>query len=164
MFCYNLASDDPEGMKIHNKVCRKAKKLIESGDVYFVVGNNEILVNSLQRFASLIIQKSIKEGFCLAVTEGLWKGTPVVASNVGGIPSQITDGESGYLLEPHDHSGFANRIIHLLEHPKKAQQMGAQGREYVRNHFLITRLLSDYLDLMNDLLGNGKNNRFNHKK
>ena len=152
VFCYNTASDDPEGLRMYNKVQRKANKLVKSGDILFVVGNNEILVNSIQRFSSIIIQKSTKEGFCLAVTEALWKGTPVVASNVGGIPAQIKDGENGFLLEPKDLEGFADRIIHLLKNPGEAKNMGLKGQETVRQKFLITRLLSDYLHMLNALI------------
>jgi len=152
VFCYNTASDDPEGMQMYNKVQRKANKLIKSGDILFVVGNNEILVNSIQRFSSIIIQKSTKEGFCLAVTEALWKGTPVVASHVGGIPAQVEDGENGFLVEPKDLEGFADRIIHLLKNPAEAKNMGLKGQETVRQKFLITRLLSDYLHMLNAII------------
>jgi len=152
VFCYNLASDDPEGVQIYNKVHRQAKKLENNGDVLFVLGNNDILVNSIQRFSSIIIQKSIKEGFCLSVTEALWKGTPVVASNVGGIPSQIEDGKNGFLLEPKDTQGFAERIIYLLKNPHEREHLGHNARETVRKKFLITRLLSDYLDMLNSIM------------
>jgi len=152
LFCYNVASDDPEGMKMYYKVQRKANKLLKSGDILFVIGNNETLVNSIQRFSSVIIQKSTKEGFCLCVTEALWKGTPVVASNVGGIPSQIVDGKNGFLLEPRDNAGFAERIIHILKHPKEAKNIGENAKETVRKKFLITRLLSDYLYMLNAVL------------
>ena len=100
----------------------------------------------------MIIQKSIREGFCLAVTEALWKGTPVVASRVGGIPYQIDDGEDGFLVEPRDTEGFADRIIHLLQHPDEARAVGQAGKEKVRRKFLITRLLSDYLDMLNSVM------------
>jgi trehalose synthase len=152
VFCYNVASDDPEGMRIYNKVLRKANKLYKNGHILFVVGNNETLVNSIQRFSDVIIQKSTKEGFCLCVTEALWKGTPVVASNVGGIPSQIKDGENGFLLEPKDIDGFADRIIHLLKNPDDGKAIGQKGHETVRQKFLITRLLSDYLYMLNAIL------------
>ncbi len=152
VFCYNLASDDPEGMKMYTRIQRRAEKLVKKGDVLFIVGNNEILVNSIQRFSSVIIQKSIKEGFCLSVTEALWKGTPVVASNVGGIPSQIEDGQNGFLLEPKDNEGFAERIAHLLKNPDEAKNMGLKGHETVRQKFLITRLLSDYLYMLNSIM------------
>jgi len=152
VFCYNLASDDPEGMQVYTKIHRKAQKLVEGGNVLFVIGNNDILVNSIQRFSSVIIQKSIKEGFCLSVTEALWKAKPVVASNVGGLPSQIEDGKNGFLLEPRDFDGFAERIVHLLKNPQDAQNLGQHAKETVRQKFLITRLLSDYLDMLNSII------------
>ena len=152
VFCYNVASDDPEGMRMYNKVQRKANKFLKRGDIIFVVGNNETLVNSIQRFSSVIIQKSIKEGFCLCVTEALWKGTPVVASNVGGIPSQIKDGENGFLLAPKDTEGFADRVIHLLKNPDDGKAIGQKAKETVRQKFLITRLLSDYLYMLNSII------------
>ena len=152
VFCYNFATDDPEGLQMYNKVYRKAKKLTENGDVLFVVGNRDILVNAVQTFADVVIQKSTREGFCLAVTEALWKSRPVVASNIGGIPSQIQDGQSGYLLEPKDYQGFADRIVHLLKNPKEGQRMGENARESVRQKYLITRLLSDYLDMLNAVI------------
>jgi len=152
IFCYNVASDDPEGMRMYNKVLRKANKLYKNGHIIFVVGNNETLVNAVQRFSDVIIQKSTKEGFCLCVTEALWKGTPVVASNVGGIPSQIKDGENGFLLAPKDTEGFADRIIHLLKNPDDCKAIGQKAKETVRQKFLITRLLSDYLYMLNSII------------
>jgi len=137
---------------MYNKVYRKANKLAKRGDVIFIVGNNESLVNSIQRFSSVIIQKSTREGFCLAVTEALWKGTPVVASNVGGIPSQIEDGKNGFLLEPNDSEGFADRIVRILKNPAEGKRLGDNATETVRQNFLITRLLSDYLDMLNSIL------------
>ncbi|MFH1753280.1 MAG: glycosyltransferase, partial [Candidatus Omnitrophota bacterium] len=79
IYCYNLATDDPEGMKIYDRVYQKAKKYAEQGDVIFIVGNNELLVNAIQRFSTVILQKSTREGFALTVTEALWKAKPVVA-------------------------------------------------------------------------------------
>jgi len=152
MLCYNAASDDPEGLQMYKKVQRKGNKLLQDGEILLVVGNSETLVNAVQRHSRVIIQKSTKEGFCLAVTEALWKGTPVVASNVGGIPSQIEDGKSGFLLEPTDTEGFADRIVHLLKNPKTGRELGRMGKETVREKFLITRLLADYLDLINSVM------------
>jgi trehalose synthase len=152
VFCYNVASDDPEGMRMYNKVLRKANKLYKNGHIIFVVGNNETLVNAVQRFSNVIIQKSTKEGFCLCVTEALWKSTPVVASDVGGIPSQIEDGENGFLVAPKDTEGFADRIIHLLKNPDDGKAMGQKAKETVRQKFLITRLLSDYLYMLNSII------------
>jgi len=153
VFCYNVASDDPEGLRMYNKVYKKANRLVKTGEILFVVGNSETLVNAIQRFSNIIIQKSTKEGFCLCVTEALWKGAPVVASNVGGIPTQIEDGKNGFLLEPKDTEGFADRIIHLLNNPKEGENLGKQGKETVREKFLITRLLSDYLYMLNSIIG-----------
>ena len=152
VFCYNVASDDPEGMRMFDKVYKKAGPMVKTGDIIFVVGNSETLVNAIQRYSSVIIQKSTREGFCLAVTEALWKGTPVVASNVGGIPVQIEDGKNGYLLEPLDNNGFADRITHLLKNPKDREQLGQNAKETVRKKFLITRLLSDYLYMLNHVI------------
>lgn len=152
LFCYNLAPDDPEGVKIQSRVYRKAKNLAEKGDVLFVIGNNDTLVNAVQRLSTVIAQKSKKEGFCLSVTEALWKEKAVVATNVGGIPTQITDGENGFMVDPDDKEAFADRIIELLKKPKLCKAMGKKGRETVRKKFLITRLLTDYLDLFCDLM------------
>jgi trehalose synthase len=152
LFCYNLAPDDPQGVKIQSRVYRKSKKLAEKGEVLFVIGNNDTLVNAVQRLATVIAQKSKKEGFCLSVTEALWKEKAVVATNVGGIPTQITDGENGFMVDPEDTKGFANRIIELLKKPKLCGSLGEKGRETVREKFLITRLLTDYLNLFGDLI------------
>jgi trehalose synthase len=152
LYCYNLATDDPQGMEIYTRIRRKAAALVEKGDVLFVVGNNDILVNAVQRVSDVIIQKSTVEGFGLTVTEALWKRKPVVASNVGGIPLQIQDGQTGYLLEPNDYDGFAERIIDILKDPSHARDMGEKARRYVQENFLITRMLSDYLDLICELL------------
>jgi len=155
VLCGNMATDDPEGPRIYERVKGVAKELIERGDVVLVTdpaSSNYIFINALQRISSVIVQKSIKEGFCLAVTEALWKGTPVVASNVGGIPLQVIDGENGFLVESDDTQGFADRIIEILHNPDLAKEMGKNGKEIVRKNFLITRSLSDYLDLLTDLL------------
>ncbi|HDM90791.1 MAG TPA: glycosyltransferase [candidate division WOR-3 bacterium] len=151
VLCGSMAPDDPEGWAVLERVRRKAKKLVEKGDVILINSENSILVNVLQRVSSAVIQKSLREGFALVVTEAIWKGTPVVASNVGGIPLQIKDGENGFLVEPTDLKGFAERLIYLLKNPKPAKEMGKKGKEMARKNFLITRLLSDYLDLLNYL-------------
>lgn len=151
VYCYDMALDDPEGTSVYSKVYRKAKKLRERGDVVFVVGKNQILVNAIQRFSTVVVQNSIREGFCLAVTEALWKGKPMVATNVGGIPLQIRDGEESFLVEPYERGEFADRIVEILKNPSLAKEMGDKGKERVRKDFLITRLLSDYLDLLNDI-------------
>jgi trehalose synthase len=147
-----MASDDPEGMQIFEKVKRKAGKMLETGDIILITLEDNVLVNVLQRISNVIIQKSIREGFGLTVTEALWKGTPVVASNKGGIPLQVINEFSGFTLDPQDKEGFADKIIFMLENPEIAEQYGKNGREHVRKNFLTTRLLLDYLNLLKELL------------
>jgi trehalose synthase len=148
VLCGSMAPDDPEGWTIYAGVEAAAADLIATGDVILITEENNSLVNALQRASAVILQKSLREGFGLTVTEALWKERPVVASRIGGIPLQITDGETGYLVEPHDTGGFAGRVLAILDNPAESAVMGSRGREYVREHFLITRLLSDYLALL----------------
>lgn len=152
ILCGSMAGDDPEGIRIYEEVKRKANNLISKGDVILITFDNDILVNVLQRISAVIIQKSIREGFGLTVTEALWKETPVVASNVGGIPLQITDCKNGFLFESQDINGFANKIIEILHNPELSKEVAKRGKETVRENFLITRLLTDYLDLLSDIL------------
>jgi trehalose synthase len=152
ILCGSMATDDPEGYKIYERVKRKADKLIEKGDVILITSENNILVNVLQRVSSVIIQKSIKEGFGLTVTEALWKERPVVASNIGGITLQIKDGETGFLLEPDDFDGFSKRIIEIIKDKELAIELGRNGKEHVRKNFLVTRLIIQHLDLLNEVL------------
>jgi trehalose synthase len=152
VLCYNAASDDPEGLQMYKRVQRKGNRLLQTGEILLVVGNNEKLVNAIQKFSRVVLQKSTREGFCLAVTEAMWKGTPVVASRIGGIPSQIEDGRNGFLLDPMDLNGFADRIIHLLRHPKDGAELGQRARQTVREKFLITRLLADHLDVLDTVM------------
>ena len=152
ILCGSMAADDPEGTRVYESVKRKANSLIKNGDVILLTRESNILINVLQRISDVIIQKSLREGFGLVVTEALWKEKPIVASNVGGIPLQIKDGENGFLLEPEDTMGFAEKIIELLKKPALSREMGQKGKEIVRNKFLITRLLKDYLNLLNDVI------------
>jgi trehalose synthase len=151
VLCGSMASDDPEGWKIFERVEQKAKDLIANGDVILITSENSILVNALQKASHVVIQKSTREGFGLTISEALWKGTPVVTTNIGGIPLQVVDGENGFLVEVSDKRGFAERIVQLLKNPELAEEMGEKGKEIVRKNFLITRVISDYLDLLNDL-------------
>ncbi|MFQ5942522.1 MAG: glycosyltransferase [Anaerolineales bacterium] len=148
IFCYNMASDDPEGVRIYEHMGEVAASHLETGDVIFVRGDDPYLVNALQSSATVVLQKSTREGFGLVITEAMWKGRPVVASNVGGIPTQIVDGESGYLVDPYDLDGVAEIVVRLLEDETLADEIGANARERVRERFLITRHMVDYLDLM----------------
>jgi trehalose synthase len=152
VLCGSMATDDPEGLRIYERIKRKADRSIRRGDVILLNTENNTLVNSLQRKSAVIVQKSIREGFGLTISESLWKETPVVASNVGGIPNQIINGENGFLVDPHDINECANKIITLLQNPTLAQEMGTKGKETVRKNFLITRLIHDYLDMLSQML------------
>lgn len=153
ILCGSMASDDPEGIQIYDKVKQKAKNYTNNGDIILITSENNILVNALQRKSSVIIQKSIKEGFGLTVTEALWKETPVLASNVGGIPLQVKNENNGFLFDPQDIEGFAAKTIEILKNPDLSKELGKRAKESVRKNFLITRLLSDYLDLIGDITG-----------
>jgi trehalose synthase len=157
VLCGSMATDDPEGVKIFEKVKKKANRSIETGDVHLITSENNILVNALQRRSDVIIQKSIREGFGLVISEALWKERPVVASNVGGIPLQIVDGVNGFLVDPFNNEGFADRIVEIIKHPNIGKEIGKKGKESVRKKFLVTRLLSDYLDLMRDMFCDRRN-------
>lgn len=152
ILCGSMASDDPEGVKIYDKVKKKAKKYIENGEVILITLDNDILVNVLQRISKVIIQKSLKEGFGLTVTEAMWKKTPVIASKSGGIPLQIDHEVNGLLIDPSDMNGFVQGIIKLLKDQKYAARLGENARAKVSDNFLITRLLEDYLDLITKVL------------
>jgi trehalose synthase len=147
-----FATDDPEGHKILMSLQKKVDKSPFKNDIKLLVVDNAFLVNCLQRASAVVIQKSLKEGFGLTVTEALYKGTPVVASNVGGIPLQVIDGENGFLHNPHDLNGFSKSIIKLLKDEKLRATMGKAGKEHVKKNFLITRLMLDWLHLMNKVL------------
>ncbi len=135
------AQDDPEGFKVLEELREKAK---DDPDIHILLmSQNDIEVNALQRSADVVIQKSLKEGFGLTVAEALWKAKPVVASNVGGIPLQIKHKYSGLLC--HSVEGASFSIKQLLSSPEYARKLGANGREHIKNNFLITRHLRDYM-------------------
>ena len=146
----SLATDDPEGIKYYKKTKSYAGK---DPDIFILsnldgVGEKEI--NAFQVASDVIIQKSTREGFGLTVTEGLWKGKPVIGGNVGGIPIQIIDGENGFLVN--DIVECAEKIIFLLKNPDLSKKMGEKAKEYVRNNFLITNNLYNYLKLFKHLM------------
>ncbi len=145
----SLAHDDPEGVEWLEKV-----KDYANGDENIHIltnldGVGDIEVNAFQRVSKIIVQKSLREGFGLTVTEALWKGTPVIGGDVGGIRLQIKDGESGYLVNSIDET--AERILYLLKNPKIAENMGKKGREKVKNEFLLIRHFEKYLDLFKSI-------------
>jgi trehalose synthase len=143
-----MATDDPEGPVIFAEV---TKRVAEMEDVTLITQTDPLLVNALQRCASVVLQMSVREGFGLTVSEALWKGTPVVATEVGGIPLQIRDGETGFLVAARDYDRAAERIVTLLQDPPLAEELGSCGRELVRKEFLIPRLLLDWLRILRDL-------------
>ncbi|MGE5308130.1 MAG: glycosyltransferase [Deltaproteobacteria bacterium] len=135
------AADDPEGMKVLEEVRETAEG---EPDVHILLmQHNDIDVNALQRASTVIVQKSIKEGFGLTVSEALWKGKPVVASAVGGIPLQIKHKYSGLLC--HSIEGAAFYVKQLLNSPDYARVLGENGRKHIKDNFLLTRHLRDYM-------------------
>lgn len=135
------ATDDPEGIAVLEEVKEFSKN--DDNIHILLLPQDDITVNAIQRASDVIIQKSLKEGFGLTIAEALWKGKPVVASNVGGIPLQITNKYSGLLTYSIEGAAFA--IKQLLNHPKYAKKLGENGKEHIRNNFLLTRHLKDYL-------------------
>jgi len=145
----SMATDDPEGWEFFQKTFEYA-----DGDPDVKILNNlnnvgAIEVNAFQSQSDVCIQKSIREGFGLTVTEALWKGRPTVAGNVGGIPLQIKDGEDGFLVDSSEEC--AQRCIEILEDPELGKRLGRAGKEHARRHFLSPRLLCDWLALFNEL-------------
>ena len=145
----SMATDDPEGQEIYDQIARLTSDL---EDVKVVVDARDITVNAVQRASDVVLQKSLREGFGLTVSEALWKETPVVASNRGGIPTQVVDGETGYLVEPEDYDEVAEKVMDLLSDDNLRDEMGKKGRERVRKKFLITRHIEDWIDLWLDFL------------
>lgn len=136
----NVATDDPEGEEVYHSL------LDQSEDRIIILSREDTaLVNALQAKASVVLQKSIREGFGLTVTEAMWKGTPVVGGDVGGIRYQIEDGENGFLVSSVDEA--ADRIVRLLQDENLRERMGLAAQETVRDRFLMIRLLEQYLDL-----------------
>jgi trehalose synthase len=146
----SMASDDPEGWDFYNSTLAHA-----DGDPDIHILNNfnnvgAIEVNAFQSLAEVLIQKSTREGFGLTVSEALWKGRPFIGGNVGGIPLQVNDGESGYLVDSVDEC--AMRTLEILGDPALGKSLGRRGKEHVREHFLMPRYLRDYLRIFHEVL------------
>ncbi|MFW6074379.1 MAG: glycosyltransferase [Chloroflexota bacterium] len=144
------AKDDPEAFDVHQRLRAYAG---DDEDIHIfvdpkVVGQPE--VGAVQTFAHVIFQKSIREGFGLTVSEALWKASPVIGGRAGGIPLQIEDGESGFLVR--DAHQAAERTLQLLENPPVARVLAAYGRERVRENFLMTRLIADEIGVYRQAL------------
>lgn len=138
------ASDDPEGEEVLNEVREAAEN---DPDIFILLlpPFSDKDINALQRMSSVILQKSLKEGFGLTVSEAMWKGRPVIGGATGGIPLQIVHGLTGFLV--HSVEGAAFRIRQLLNNPLMSERMGQRGKEFVRKNFLITRQIRDYLSV-----------------
>jgi len=147
----SMALDDPEGWHIYEQVQAKVGR----DELVYVFSNQDgignVEVNAFQRLSDVAVQKSLREGFGLVVSEAMWKQTPVVAARVGGIPLQMPEGIGGHLVDPDDVEACAAAIIGLLEDPYEGARLGAVGRERVREHFLLPRLLLDELTLLSEL-------------
>jgi len=136
------ATDDPEGEEVLKEVQEYAA---DDPDIRILLLPlfSDRDINALQRAATVVLQKSLKEGFGLTVSEAMWKGKPVIGGAIGGIPLQIVHGVTGFLV--HSSEGTAFRIRQFLNNPEMARRMGEKGREHVRGNFLITRQIRDYL-------------------
>jgi trehalose synthase len=141
----NFATDDPEGEEIFSSLCACRDKRI----LILTSGDDTALVNALQTRAAVVLQKSLREGFGLTVAEAMWKGTPVIGGNVGGIRYQIEDGVNGFLVSSIEET--AKRLVQLINNKELRGEMGSKARETVRKNFLLTRYLEQYLDLFGEL-------------
>jgi len=137
----NVATDDPEGQEVFEELLK------HKDDVIILTAEDSALVNALQRRASVVLQKSLREGFGLTVTEAMWKGAAVIGGRCGGISHQIEDGTNGFLVSSVDEA--AARIVQLLRDPALRDRLGHEARETVRQRFLMSRLIEQYLDLFN---------------
>jgi len=141
----NFATDDPEGEEIFHSLCACRDERI----LILTSGDDTALVNALQTRAAVVLQKSLREGFGLTVAEAMWKGTPVIGGNVGGIRYQIEDGVNGFLVASVEET--AKRIVELVNDKQLRDEMGHKARETVRKNFLLTRYLEQHLDLFDAL-------------
>lgn len=138
----DMAGDDPQGPLIYHKIKQKSEEL---KDLTLITEKNDLLVNALQTVSACIFQNSIKEGFALTVSEALWKGTPVIGTDVGGIPLQIKNGKTGFIMR--NRKDGVKKTIALLENDKLRARIGKQGHEHVKKNFLITNHLHNYINL-----------------
>jgi trehalose synthase len=141
----NSAADDPEGPAMYERICASSGERI-----LVIAADDPLLVNALQRRAAVVLQKSLREGFGLTVSEAMWKSRPVIGGNVGGIRHQIVDRHSGFLVGNVDQTAACVRSL-LMNAPVR-RSVGRRAHERVRRHFLMTRLLEDWLDLIASLI------------
>lgn len=145
----SLALDDPEGWDVYREIQDKARDDPQIHVFTNIVGVGNVEVNAFQALSNVIVQKSIREGFGLVVSESMWKGTPVIAGNAGGIPLQMADGVGGVLVDSVE--ACAAAMVELLRDRERAREIGARGRERVHEHFLLPRLALSHLVLMNEV-------------
>lgn len=147
----SMALDDPEGWEIYRQIQESARNDSQIHLFTNLTGVGNVEVNAFQRLSDVVIQKSIREGFGLVVSETLWKRTPIVAGRAGGIPLQVRGGVGGFLVDSVEEC--AAKTLWALQHPEEAKEYGVKGHELVRERFLLTRLIADELRLYGSLLG-----------
>lgn len=145
----SMALDDPEGWEVYRQIREEARSDPLIHVFSNLTGVSNVEVNAFQRLSNVVVQKSVREGFGLVVSEALWKGTPVVAGRAGGIPLQMAGGVGGFLVESVEECAAA--IVRLLREPGKAHELAEQGRQRVRERFLLPRLLRDEVLLLQRL-------------
>ena len=146
----SMALDDPEGWEVYRQIKEAASEDPDIDIFTNLTGVSNVEVNAFQRTSDVCVQKSIREGFGLVVSETLWKGTPIVAGEAGGIPLQMPGGAGGFLVG--SVKECAERLLYLLRNPKEGAEIALWGKEIVRERFLITRLIADELELYASLL------------
>ena len=145
----SMALDDPEAWDVYRMISDASRTDPDIHVFTNLTGIGNVEVNAFQRVSAAMVQKSIREGFGLVVSEALWKGTPIVAGRTGGIPLQVADDAGGLLVGSTDEC--AKALVTLLKDPARSAALGASGRERVRRHFLLPRLLLDELTLLDGL-------------
>jgi trehalose synthase len=157
-------SDDPEGATVLHACIARWQGLAPDvrSRIHLALlpmedaEENAAIVNALQRWSSVVVQKSLAEGFGLTVAEAMWKGRPVVASRVGGIQDQIVDGKSGLLVDPTDIAAFGATVRELMLDGERRERIGAAAQERVRDEFLGVRHLTEYVDLFERVIRAGE--------
>ncbi|MEW6636356.1 MAG: glycosyltransferase [Actinomycetota bacterium] len=149
----SMALDDPEGWEIYREIKEAAREDPDIDIFTNLTGVSNVEVNAFQRLSNLCVQKSVREGFGLVVSETLWKGTPMVAGRAGGIPLQMQGGAGGFLVDSVEEC--AAKILRLLRDPEEGADLGARGRDLVRRKFLLPRLIAEELALYASVLGMG---------
>ncbi|BBD72377.1 glycosyl transferase family 1 [Sulfodiicoccus acidiphilus] len=144
------ASDDPEGEEVYRKTVAEAG---DDSDIHLLMlpPNSDLEINAFQSGSDVVMQKSVREGFGLTVSEALWKGKAVIGGNTGGIPLQVVNNVTGYLVNTPEEA--AHYALYLLRWRQVAERLGANGREHVRQNFLLPRHIRDYLMVMTYVLG-----------